>query len=85
MKKDNHSRFKWRATPEGLALTNRSRVIAMVVPDEHYPQMYRVRLPDGWLSDMTNLSRAKDAALSVGRKASQTAGEAPPIRLNRGA
>jgi hypothetical protein len=33
-----------------------------VVPDERYPGMYRVRLPDGSLSDMVNLARAKDAA-----------------------
>jgi hypothetical protein len=31
-----------------------------VIPDPTYPGMFRVRWPDG-LSDMTNLSRAKDA------------------------
>jgi len=30
--------------------------------DEKYPTMWRVRSPDGTLSDMVNLSRAKDAA-----------------------
>ena len=34
-----------------------------VVPDTKWPGMYRVRTPDGGLSDMVNLSRAKDAAI----------------------
>ena len=33
-----------------------------VVLDPDWPKMYRVRHPDGWLSDMVNLSRARDAA-----------------------
>ena len=32
-----------------------------VVPDATYPGMYRVRWPDGRLSDMANLTRVKDA------------------------
>jgi hypothetical protein len=32
-----------------------------VVPDATHPGMWRVRWPDGRLSDMTNLTRAKDA------------------------
>jgi hypothetical protein len=32
-----------------------------VVPDPARPGMWRVRWPDGRLSDMTNLTRAKDA------------------------
>jgi hypothetical protein len=32
-----------------------------IVPDGHYPQMWRVRRPDGSLSDMATRSRAKDA------------------------
>jgi hypothetical protein len=32
-----------------------------VVPDSTCPGMYRVRWPDGVISDMTNLSRANDA------------------------
>ena len=35
-----------------------------VVPDEKYPRMWRVRSPDGRLSDMVNLTGAKDAARS---------------------
>ena len=33
-----------------------------VVPDAEWPNLYRVRHPDGLLSDMVNLTRAKDAA-----------------------
>ena len=32
-----------------------------VVPDANWPGMYRVRLSDGSLSDMVNLTRAKEA------------------------
>jgi hypothetical protein len=32
-----------------------------VMPDAAHPGMWRVRWPDGRLSDMTNLTRAKDA------------------------
>jgi hypothetical protein len=33
-----------------------------VVPDPDWPAMYRVRSPDGSLTDMVNLTRARDAA-----------------------
>jgi hypothetical protein len=32
---------------------------------ERYPGMYRLRLPDGRLSDMVNLTRAKDALAAI--------------------
>jgi len=34
----------------------------IVVRDGTYPEMFRVRWPDGRLSDMTNPTRANDAA-----------------------
>ena len=37
----------------------------VVVPDTKWPGMYRVRAPDGGLSDVVNLSRAKDAAVCL--------------------
>jgi hypothetical protein len=49
----------------GLALhlgTKRGRKLATVQPDAEWLGMWRVRMADGHLSDMTNLSRAKDAA-----------------------
>jgi hypothetical protein len=33
-----------------------------VVQDEKYPSMYRVRFPDGTLTEMANLTRAHEAA-----------------------
>jgi hypothetical protein len=39
--------------------------LAEVVPDANWPGMWRVRSPDGGLSDMANLTRAKDAAFLV--------------------
>src|SRR5262249_26244406 len=36
-----------------------------IVPDDRWPGMYRLRLPDGTLSDMVNLTRAKDALAVV--------------------
>jgi hypothetical protein len=55
--------FVW----DGLTLRvgKRGKVVAQVVPDPDFQRMYRVRLPDGHLSDMCNLTRAKDAALSL--------------------
>ena len=32
-----------------------------IVPDGNYPSMYRLRLPDGSLSGLVNLTRARDA------------------------
>jgi hypothetical protein len=32
-----------------------------IVPDPTWPDMYRIRRPDGLLTDMVNLIRAKDA------------------------
>jgi hypothetical protein len=36
-----------------------------VVPDEEWPAMYRIRRPDGTLTDMVNLTRARDAARNL--------------------
>jgi hypothetical protein len=51
--------LKW----DGLKLRScTGRLLAMVEPDPEWPLMYRVRLPGGHLTDMLNLTRAKDAA-----------------------
>jgi hypothetical protein len=39
-----------------------------IVRDERYRNMYRVVLPDGSLSDMLNLTRAKDALAAIGEE-----------------
>ena len=76
---DRHD-LKWH----GHQLKLKSRVLATVEPDGRYVGMYRVRLPDGHLTDMVNLTRAKDAAmeLAVNRlnKGRQSRVEAPPMR-----
>jgi hypothetical protein len=41
------------------------RTVADVVPDVHYPGMYRVKLAGEPLSDMVNLTRARDAAVAL--------------------
>ena len=46
---------------KGNDLIFKRRIVASVVPDSKYSQMYRVQLPDGRLTDMVNLTRAKDA------------------------
>jgi hypothetical protein len=35
-----------------------------IVPDEHWSGMYRIKRPDGSLSDMANLTRCRDALRS---------------------
>jgi hypothetical protein len=52
---------------DGLQLRLRTaggRVMAMVEPDKNWSGMWRVRF-GGKLNDMANLSRAKDAAISI--------------------
>jgi hypothetical protein len=51
---------------DGLTLRFKTgRVVAVVVPDARWPDMYRVRIPGRDISDMANLSQAKDAAISL--------------------
>ena len=45
--------------------SSRGRVLATIEPDQTWPSIWRVRLSDGYLTDMLNLSRAKDAAASL--------------------
>jgi len=41
------------------------RLLATVEPDAQWARMWRVRFHDGHLTDMVNLTRAKDAAVSL--------------------
>jgi hypothetical protein len=51
-----------------------------VVPDPEWPNMYRVRRPDGTLTDMMNLTRARDAASVLVEGRSLTLGwPGPPV------
>lgn len=36
-----------------------------ILPDPHFPEMFRLRRPDGSVSDLANLSRIKDAAMVI--------------------
>ena len=45
--------------------SSRGRVLASIELDETWAGLWHVRLPDGYLTDMENLSRAKDAAASL--------------------
>jgi hypothetical protein len=60
-----------------LHLGNKQTPLAHVIPDDKHPGMWRIRWPDGELSDMVNLARAKDAAVVL---ASQ---RYPEVRTNR--
>src|SRR5215813_12491338 len=44
-----------------VTLTRFPKLDPRIVLDAKWPSMYRIRLPDGSLSDMLNLTRAKDA------------------------
>jgi hypothetical protein len=62
----NQYDMKW----DGLKLHSRAgRLLATVEPDPEWPLMYRVRPPGGQLTDMLNLTRAKDAAMSLALEA----------------
>jgi hypothetical protein len=43
----------------------RGRVLAVIEPERQWLGMWRVRMADGHVTDMLNLSRAKDAAASL--------------------
>jgi hypothetical protein len=43
------------------------RAAATIKPDAKWPSMWRVHLPNGQVSDMTNLTRARDAARFLSR------------------
>jgi hypothetical protein len=81
--------LNWREDDRGLSLHLRQAKspLLWVVADATYPGMWRIRLPDDRLSDMVNLERAKDAALSVALGAlnpktgyRESRPEAPPAR-----
>ena len=62
------NRLNWRPDGVGLALCYGQRKSALlhVVPDKTYSGMFRIEFPDGRLSDMVNLTRAKDAGRAHG-------------------
>jgi hypothetical protein len=57
--------LRWHRDGAAWVLMHKRRRMGRVVPDEKYPGMYRVALSAGRLSDMANLSWAKDAAMAA--------------------
>ncbi len=88
--KFGRSFYEWQRTPDRWLLMQSHRIAAVLLPDPHYPSMFRIKLPDGSISVMVNLTRAKDAALSLadamldGRKRGfQAPGIAPSMEAAR--
>jgi hypothetical protein len=75
--------LKW----DGLRLRlGAGRLLATVEDDAKWAGMYRVRLPGGYLTDMVNLTRAKDAAISLvlaKLNGQETGAEGSPMRSYR--
>ena len=63
-------RLNWRHADGRLFLYygNNRNPLLTVERDSDYTGMYRIRFPDGGLSDMANLTRAKDAAVALALK-----------------
>jgi len=57
--------LNWRRDGEVWAVRYRNRVLLQVVQDAIHAGMGHIRHPDCRLSDITNLSRARDAAISL--------------------
>jgi hypothetical protein len=63
----NYSRrhLTWTRHDAAWVVRHSGTELTRVVPDKKYPGMWRVRSSDGRLSDMLNLTRAKDAAATM--------------------
>jgi hypothetical protein len=75
-------RLTWRHTTDDRLLLchgSRRNPLVTVEPESKYTGMYRIRFPAGGLSDIVNLTRAKDAALAFALQALNCeAQETPP-------
>ena len=65
----DHVTLQWHRAGDHWRLMCSGKPVADVVPDERYPCMYRVRLPAQPLTDLVNLSRARDAAFAMAGRA----------------
>jgi hypothetical protein len=72
------NRIEWR-----LYLGNSRRHMIAVVPDAEWPGMWRIVRPDGLLSDMTSISRAKDAAVVICQRIWPDANDSRKFRWKR--
>jgi hypothetical protein len=57
----NSTKFIWK----GKVFFLSGKSVAEIVLDEEWPNMWRVKIPGRPLSDMVNLTRAKDAAVRL--------------------
>jgi hypothetical protein len=55
----------WKRSGKGWRLFDGKRRFGEVVPDSKYPNMWRIVLSGGRLSDMANLSWARNAVLEA--------------------
>ena len=60
--------FQWKADGDSWVLLCGRRKLGRVVPDKVYPGMWRSTMPDGGLSDMANLTRARHALMHSARR-----------------
>jgi hypothetical protein len=74
--------YKWQRTGGSWQLSRWGRVVAEVVPDERYPSMFRVKLPDRPISDKVSLTRAHWQAQN--RWTGMNDDEASPAGTGRG-
>jgi hypothetical protein len=83
MQKYDNADLTWRGDRLALKAGGRAGPAVEIVPDSTYPGMWRIKTPDGSLSDMLNRTRARDAARSIllGILRQRLApSEAPPVR-----
>jgi hypothetical protein len=52
---------KWK----GRQLFLGRKLLATIVPDNDWSDLYRVHFPNGIVTDLVNLTRAKDAAVAL--------------------
>jgi hypothetical protein len=57
--------------------------IAEIVPDSNWSGMWRIAWPDGRLSDMVNLTRARDAAQVIAERGPPKRNKASPSVGNK--
>jgi hypothetical protein len=72
----NRRTYQWQQVGKQWDLTTIGEVVAQVVPDA-VPGMYRVKIGDRAPSDMVNLTRAKDVALSLADRAVEKGRQRP--------
>ena len=62
---ERHEMLRWKRDATGWRLFGGKRSFGRVVPDQKWPGMWRVVLHNGRLSDMANLSRARNSVMAM--------------------